>query len=340
MGQDRRILVTGAARYSLGEAIVLEYLKQSPNAKLFTINRTANPDLDPRISQIVFDLNPLNHPGGIDEFDNEISELLDQSVQATGARGIDCLVQTAGAYDYGLLTEDDAIRRSRILGLNILGSVEVLSSVLHLNTRYPPSNQVGLTHVFIGAFQGLEVREKRQLYASSKAWAIDFCSSLEAGREVERCIYAAPGPIDTPMLHRNHWVNKAKGSERLFEEILRGPREQYEAVFLRGEASTLIECAQQRGANEVDRIKEAMVLYGMRRSETKVARLGLLSAASCAQVIVDTESCDQRGSGVYLIGNGQNGNPFVKFADFDSLDRYRLFLTVAEDLDGWPSFNT
>jgi NAD(P)-dependent dehydrogenase (short-subunit alcohol dehydrogenase family) len=328
----RAILITGAARYSLGEAIVAEYLRRTAGAQIFVINRSRNPDLNEKVREIILDLNPLHHQRGVVGFADEISEKLQLSVKEAKCCGIGCLIQTAAVYDYGQLSDYDASRRSGLLGLNILGTTEVLFAVLALNARLQLAHENSFSQILIGAFQGLEIREGRQLYASSKAWGIDLCTSLVAGTEIARCIYAAPGPIDTPMLHRNHWVKKAKGSEQFFDAVLRGPRAEYESIFLRCESRTLIKVARRRPATETVKLHETMNVYRVERSNAQLARLGVLSAGSCAAVLVDTELCHERGSGVYLIGTSQNGEPFIKMTTFDALDRNRLFLSLARDL--------
>jgi short-subunit dehydrogenase len=183
------ILITGAARYSLGEALVREYLRREENAPILAINRSPNPDLDKAVGEIILDLNPLNHCRGLAGFAAEISQRLEQQIKVAGCRGIGRLIQSAAVYDFGKLSDYDAPRRGRLLGLNILGTTEVLSAVLALNGQLQISNEATFTQILVGAFQGLKVREGRQLYASSKAWGIDLCKSLVAGKEIARCIF-------------------------------------------------------------------------------------------------------------------------------------------------------
>jgi NAD(P)-dependent dehydrogenase (short-subunit alcohol dehydrogenase family) len=329
-------LITGASRHSLGEAIVREYLRRRPDIRIVVINKLSNPDLGATVGEIIMDLNPLNHARGLVGFAAELKDKIEYGITEAGCSGIECLVQGAAVYDFGPLTSYDTARRGRLLGLNILGTVEVLFSVCALNDRLRRLSEKSLTQIFVGAFQGLQVRAGRQLYASSKAWAIDFCAALVEGREIPRCLYVAPGPIDTPMLHRNHWVNKASGPEQFFEQVLRGTRAEYESIFLRCEESTLIEVAQGQGGGLVGELQEAMGRYQAERAKAKVAELGVMSAADCAAALVDTGLSPERGSGVYLIGTERGNRPFIKMASFESLDRNSLFLSVAEELR-WPS---
>ncbi|MGA7401423.1 MAG: hypothetical protein WBW38_15465, partial [Candidatus Sulfotelmatobacter sp.] len=289
--------------------------------------------------EIVMDLNPLHHPRGFPGFAAELSEKIERCVVEAECRGIQRLVQSAAVYDFGTLTSYDAPRRGRLLGLNILGTSEVLSAVLALNGRLRQLSQESVTQLLVGAFQGLQVRAGRQLYASSKAWGIDFCTALAAGEEIRKCIYAAPGPIDTPMLHRNHWVNKANGPEEFFDLTLRGDREEYESIFLRCEENTLIEVARRRSGNLVGESQEAMARYRTERAKSQVAELGVMSAADCAAALVDIDLSSVSAPGVYLIGKKWGKRAFIKMASFESLDRNQLFWAVAKELQ-WPSTST
>src|ERR1700676_1509812 len=107
---DRAILITGAARHSLGEAIVSEYLRRRAGTHVLVVNKAPNPDLDTTVGQILLDLNPLNHPHGLVGLAAEISEGLEQMVAQTGCRGIECLVQSAAVYDFGRLSDYGALR--------------------------------------------------------------------------------------------------------------------------------------------------------------------------------------------------------------------------------------
>jgi NAD(P)-dependent dehydrogenase (short-subunit alcohol dehydrogenase family) len=333
---SRAILITGASRHSLGEATVREYRRRSSEAQIFVINKSSNRDLGSAAHEIIMDLNPLCHSFGLAGFAAELLEKIEPHLAEAGCCGIGCLIQGAAVYDFGPFAGYDASRRSRLMGLNILGTVEVLFAVLAVNKRLGLLSEESLTEIFVGAFQGLQVRTGRQLYASSKAWGIDFCTALVAGNEISRCVYAAPGPIDTPMLHRNHWVKKAGGSEQFFDLVLQRTRHEYESIFLGCEENTLTRVAREQGVDSMGELQEAMGRYRSERANAKVAELGVMSPADCAAALVDTALSDDRGSGVYLIGIERERGPFIRMSTFESLDRNRLFLSVSEELS-WPS---
>ena len=177
-------MVTGVARHSLGEAFVRSYTSHTPAAQVIGVDHVTNPDLNdsPAFRRILIDLNPLHFPARISDFAHEFTGKLAETVGAMGSGGVDCLVQCAGVYDFGTFLEHNVNRRTDLLGLNVLGIIEVLHSVMTLNQGLQIRNEHELTHVIIGSFQGLYARPGRSIYASSKAYTIDLCTSLFDGR--------------------------------------------------------------------------------------------------------------------------------------------------------------
>ncbi len=194
------VVVTGFARHSLGEAFVQAFLSRRTGAHVIGIDRIENPDLAeyPDFQQIEFDLNPLNCKDGLGAFATTFAERLSDAVTASGTEGVEFLVQCAGVYEFGQLLEHAVERRSEVLGVNVLGVTEVLHGVMALNRRLCRENDKDFTHILVGSYQGLYARDGRPVYAPSKAYGIDLCTSLVEGREVAKCIYLAPGPNRYP----------------------------------------------------------------------------------------------------------------------------------------------
>ena len=332
--QSGAVVVTGVSRHSLGEAVVQRYLARYPGKKLIVISKNTNGDIAAiqGVTPVQFDLNPLNHSAGFYGFSKALQEKIELALQSTCSSGVEQLIHSAGVYDFGALSESDVVDRGELLGLNALGMVEVLSAIMRLNLRQGFCNETGLTFTLVGAFQGLQVRALRALYASSKAMGIDFCASLAAGREVARCVYVAPGPMDTPMLHRNHWVKKAKGSSRFFEAALGASRGEYESVFFECRTEAIAAIAMKHFCDQLQELEATMTRYRQFRAEARENELGILAVSDCATALVDDILSTDCGSGVFLIANGHNARALIMRAKFEDLDRYKLFQTAARSL--------
>jgi short-subunit dehydrogenase len=326
------VVVTGFARHSLGEAFVRAFFKRGTGTHVIGIDRIQNPDLVeyPDFQQIEFDVNPLDCKEGLAAFATTFAERLSNAVTASGTEGVEFLVQCAGVYEFGQLLEHAVERRSEVLGVNVLGVTEVLHGVMELNRRLGRENNKDFTHILVGSYQGLYARDGRPVYAPSKAYGIDLCTSLVEGREVAKCIYLAPGPIDTPMLHRNHWVTRAQGSEGFFNETLGGPPKTYESIFVDCDEAILERIAHEKFAPELADLRMAMRRYAVVRREAFNEELGVLSPGACASVLTDMLTCDELVSGVYSVrAEGTGSEAPVKMATFISLDRRQTFESVA-----------
>lgn len=325
------VVVTGFARQSLGEAFVRTFLSRGTGARVIGLDRVQNPDLAGRsdFQQIEFDLNPLDCEGGLPVFATTLEERLLSAITASGTGGIELLVQCAGVYEFGHLLEHTAERRSEVLGVNVLGVTEVLHAVMALNRRLSTKNEKQLTCILVGSYQGLHAKNKRPIYAASKAYGIDLCTSLAEAREIANCIYLAPGPIDTPMLHRNHWVTRAGGSEDFFNDTLSGPREAYKSIFVDCDESTFERVARKSLGTKNAKLQTALSRYSTVRREAFNEELGVLDPDAFAGVLTDLLTSDKLASGVYGFRATEMGEVSVKMATFASLDRRLTFERVA-----------
>jgi len=324
----KSIVVTGVGRHSLGEAFVRNYVGQRSEVQIIGIDQAANPDLTglTKCCQMEVDLNPLHCSGGLKRFATAFVQSLEKIVLGTGSTGIGCLVQCAGVYDFGSFLEHNVERRERVLGLNVLGVTEVVYAAMALNDRLKIGNDREFTHVLLGSSHGLYARGGRPIYAPSKAYGIDLCTSLIDGREVAECIYVAAGPIDTPMLHRNHWVTKARGSEKFFDRVLSGPRDKYRSIFVQCDEAAVDDAAREWCAAEKTAVRMAMTKYMAARSQAYSKDVGVLSPESCAAKLVDMLLSDELESGVWMLTCGSESDVVrVKTVPFSKLDRGRMF---------------
>lgn len=323
------VVVTGIARHSLGEAFVRTYCSLTPEVQVIGIDQSANPELCglPNFSQVVFDLNPLRRSSGLPEFAAVFSKTLAKTVAARGSEGIGCLVQCAGVYDFGRFIEHDVKRRERVLGLNVVGITEVLYAAMALNELHQIQNNERFTNIVVASFQGLYSRAERPIYAPSKAYGIDLCTALFEGHEVAKCICVVPAPIDTPMLHRNHWVTKSGGAEELFNKILDSPRRQYRSIFVDGDQAALEEVANEDSVTGVSALRAVMRKYKAARLATQSGALGVLSAEACASALADVVLSGQSESGVYILTQaGDATKAAVRMVPFSSLDRRGILM--------------
>lgn len=315
------ILVTGTGPHSIGESLVA-LLLQATEEQILAADVRENPLLRSRerFHSIEVDLNPLVHSAGCLTFFNTVSDLLLKALVKAHQQNISCVVQGSGVYKAGRLADMGPLERINTFGVNLLGHAEVLAAVMQLNSRSGTDNSTSLIHVDIGSFQGLKARADRSIYISSKAAGVSFAASLAAGRELYRSIYLAPGPVDTHMLHYNHWVVKAGGSEAEFGRLKAAPRDMYRSV--------LVDCSDKSlhslfryGKHEAMALQQQFERYKEARAEAHLGALGIISPEDCAQVIHDlvTDSKNHQ-SGVYLVGRRQNGSRILEFRAFEELD--------------------
>lgn len=293
-------LLTGAASGSLGSAWVRQYRQRGNHEPVIVFDKEPDSMLhELRNVQIVkHDLNPLVYDYGYKRFAERLRMAMDEC--PASSNGICTVVLCAGTYDSGRLAETTVEARERLLGVNVCGQVEVLHAVLSLNQRRGVDSSSDLSYIQIGSLHGLTASGGRSVYAGTKAFGLDLCISLSSGREVKRVIYVAPGPIDTPMLHRNHWVSKVGGCSRFFEHVRALGPLVYKDVFEKCEdeafrkAISTEDWDREMLADKYERYKE-------RRVSAFSQRDGVLSVADMAQGITELVSEESScTSGVYV----------------------------------------
>jgi hypothetical protein len=312
-------------------------LAKRTGATAIGIDRISNPHLRclPGYLEIIEDLNPLNHAGGLDSFSSSLNLSLNRTLKQLDAISIDCLVQSAGVYDSGPFLEHDGTRRGETLGVNVLGHIEVLHVVMSLNARQGIRSDDYLTYIEVGSFQGLYAREGRSLYATSKSAGIDLCTSLIEGKEIARCIYFAPAMVDTHMLHRNHWIQKTRGSSDFFDMVLRSSPQRYRALFRDCNETVLQDLVGQLGPSagfDGSELRSKFRTYCAFRREAANSELGMLTPEECAEFLIRVMDEQDIHSGVYFASRQVGGETTIRYIAFPQLSRRKLIEERGETL--------
>jgi NAD(P)-dependent dehydrogenase (short-subunit alcohol dehydrogenase family) len=313
------VLISGTAASSLGSLWVEEYSRRAKEAPVVAIDREHEPairDLK-NVRTIDFDLNPLNQSPGYDQFVEQLHFSLRSAQEAVRFEGISTFVSGAGTYESGPLVETTIEGRRRLLGVNVCGNVELLVAVLTLNKRLGFDSSGGLSFFEIGSLRGLQASAGRSAYAATKAMGLDLCVSLQAGREVKRAIYVAPGPIDTHMFHRNYWVTKEGGSVEFLDHVRTKRAELYREIFIRCDDDAFAEAVS---SSRLSRNSLAPVFerYKARRNQQIADPRGILDAIELAQRLVDMAADDvayPAGAYVFTAPGGQMQTEKIEFAD-------------------------
>jgi hypothetical protein len=326
-------IVTGVARHSFGASFVRAHLEGARNSRLIGLDRISNPDFSkhPNFHEVICDLNPLTFPGGYNAFVRTLADRLSSASSFFGGDPIRCLVQFAGTYEFGPFTGHDINRRQRILGLNLLGITEVLHAVMTLNALLRKNNGKEFIHVLAGSFQGLKMRAERSLYAASKAYGLDLCAALAKGGELSKCLYLAIGPMDTAMLHWNHWTAKLGGSNRFFQSIFAGDPSVYRSVFIECNDDALATAAEPAFSSDLVALKATFKNYKDVRKNAFHSELGVLEPNRCAKLLDRLLESENLESGVYAL-TAAGDKIVVKMARFAPLDRAKLFESSADTL--------
>jgi short-subunit dehydrogenase len=317
------MVVTGVAAHSIGEAIV-QQLAAIDRKKLICIDIQSNAWLTKRAQyyDLQLDLNPLTHPRGIIGFAEQATRELSAALRTVHDEPITHLIQCAGVYSAGRLLDSSPQTRMATYGVNAVGHIELLRSVMHINSDHKVNNAETLVHVEVGSAHGLNPRKERSLYASSKSWGIDFAAALTAGTELKRAVYFAMGPVDTYMLHRNHWTDKAGGSASFIDGLRSGERSIYERVFM--ECSEQAFAAATKDRPNLDQMLTHFKRYRQARAEAASDYLGMLSADECAQMILHC-SLQESESGVYVCSKEPGMQPAYKYRSFADMQRLSRF---------------
>jgi short-subunit dehydrogenase len=297
------ILVTGTAKYSLGESFVSQYCCHFDHLPIITLDRQLNTGLArfEKVNAVQINLNPFDYSGGYSSFEIELNTALQNAVNQLSCSAIDTAVLSAALYASGPFIKQTLETRKDLLGVNVCGKYEVLHSVLSLNKKHGFDNRRGLTLIDIGSRHGLCPSHGRSLYATSKAIGLDLCVALQNGKELRRCIHLAPGPIDTYMLHKNYWVSKEKGPASFLNYLLSHHEELYREIFIECHENALKEACTVQSI-DIKTIMDKFTRYKNRRRLKLQTAEGILKAKDVADLLVDIVTDDEGNPpGVYVV---------------------------------------
>ena len=229
-------VVTGAGPFSLGDAVVRDLSSAAPHATILAIDAHPVTTFGANVVARGFDLNPFDHAQGFAVWTTELSTLVTAalSVEEPG-RPVRGVLLGAARYHVGTYESTTPAIRADVLGSNIVGKWEALHSVMRYNVLSGFENGEALSVFDVGGLHGLHHTSHRALYNPSKVASLALCRVLSTGSEVRRAVHVAPGPIDTPMLHWNHWVLKENGDPQFLRLVKTRLPSLYSAIFRSGD---------------------------------------------------------------------------------------------------------
>lgn len=326
------LVITGTAPCSLGEAVVQEYSQRFPQNPIIGLDILHNNNLEAYTSfnEVIFNLNPFDHQLGFDGYILDLRSNINDALAKVGAAGIIHLIQAAGVYDPESFIDNNVASRKRLLGVNTVARTELLHLTLSINADRNIDSARTLSYVDIGAAHGMNATPGRSLYAASKTFGLDFCSALQKGSEIHRCIHFAPGPIDTHMLHRTHWVYRANGDPDFFDQIYVNWPERYKLIFAHCDAGAMQEEAIRRSL-DTSKVLESFAKYCEHRERAFNMEDGILKPNLCAKAVVNILSESTRYQpGIYLATSPADTRLKVQMLPFSVLNRRRLFEAQAQ----------
>jgi NAD(P)-dependent dehydrogenase (short-subunit alcohol dehydrogenase family) len=229
-------VVAGVRPFSLGDAIVSELRRRAVRSTILVVDiEPAAPVDGANIISKVFDLNPLRHPSGFEGWSGELDVLL-RGMMPHGATPlpIRAVLLCVAKYDVDRYEDTNTQHRADMLGVNLLAKCELVHAAMRINADSGFKNAEFLDLVDFGSLHTVRQTPRRALYNTTKTATLALCELLSQGAEVRRAFHIAPGCIDTPMLHLNHWTLKEKGDPRFPELVRRERPSLYAAIFREG----------------------------------------------------------------------------------------------------------
>ena len=317
------IVVTGTAPYSFGEKLVIEFASQQPNTLIIAMDRITNPAIRhlSNVREICTDLDALASQSII-AFGEGVYNLLVEVLHRESVQAIRLVCFSAGVYEYGDFANLPTNQRLRLYGLNILGKAEALHAILRINSELSFDNRDGLTVGDIGSLHGLRLTPSRSLYSACKAFGLDFVIALHRGREIRRGVHIVPGPIDTHMLHRNHWISKAGAPSNLFEAIRGSGGDAYWRIFAECNESEFVQWVHHVGQDEVLMCDYFKKYIDVRR-KVRQGSDGILDPSIAATIVYQVLNFGTANENLYIL-TAPNSTAMVKTMAFEESSRSDL----------------
>lgn len=199
-------LITGASR-GIGRSIALELAKSGIS---IAINYNSS---EKQAKEVLDQIKGLNQNANIYKADVsnevEVSEMI-HKIESDFGR-IDIAVNNAGISQIGLFTDMTTKDRDRMIGVNLIGAMNISKAVLPGMIHIKHGNIINISSMWGEAGASCEV-----VYSATKAGLIGFTKALakEVGPSGIRVNCVSPGLIDTDM---NSELSKADMKELLDE---------------------------------------------------------------------------------------------------------------------------
>ena len=139
---------------------------------------------------------------------------------------------------------------------------------------------------FMGSEHAVSASAGRAAYCAAKTGAVAALLSLRRSGCIGSAVWIAVGPIDTPMLHRNQWVIKARGTEQYYEFVSHRTAMEYYHVFRDCDEGIANRLAAEGGFAATP-VKDALVRYAAVRRELFARECGVHSASEVALSICE-----------------------------------------------------
>lgn len=280
-------VVAGARQFSLGAELVDQLANLAPLSTILAIDLEP---LNPSAENVLvrrFNLNPFDEQRGFQAWSAELHEMLHLPKRSDSSqRPVRALFLGAGKYQVGRYECSTAEERAAVLGCNVAGKWEVLHAVMRLNADLGFDNAQELDIFDVGSFHAVRHSSYRALYNPTKAAGLELCRVLLSGSEVRRAVHLAPGPIDTPMLHWNHWVLKEHGDPGFLTLVKDRCPSLYRSVFREGDWAALA-AAQRELRFEDETVRDVFGRYVHRRAVLAQTEEGITSPEIFAEYIAN-----------------------------------------------------
>ena len=184
-------LITGASR-GIGRSIALELAKSGISV---AINYNSSEE---KAKELLCLIKSLKQNANIYKADVanelEVSEMIHKIESDFGK--IDIVVNNAGISQIGLFTDMTSSERDRMIGVNLIGAMNVSKAVLPNMIHYKSGNIINISSMWGEVGASCEV-----VYSAAKAGLIGFTKALakEVGPSGIRVNCVSPGVIDTYM---------------------------------------------------------------------------------------------------------------------------------------------
>lgn len=280
-------VVTGTRQFSLGAELIDRLAHLAPLSTILAID--VEPVTAPAKNVLVrrFNLNPFEEQQGFAVWSTQLHELLHSLKLAGGPeRPVRGLFLGAAQYQVGRYESSTADERAAVLGCNVAGKWEVLHAVMRLNADLGFDNGQELDIFDVGSLHTVRHSSHRALYNPTKAAGLELCTVLLNGSEVRRAVHLAPGPVDTPMLHWNHWVLKEHGDPAFLTLVKDHCPSLYRSIFREGDSASLA-AAQYVLEIKDETVRDVFARYVHRRAVLAQSEEGITSPETFADYIAD-----------------------------------------------------